>query len=134
VTDETLRLLGALADEAGLAARIESMFLGEKINPTEGRAVLHTALRAPRASSIMVDGQDVVPEVHAVLDRMADLGNRVRQGTWTGHTSVRGRMTSFPSDSPPCDFARLAISIDRSGAVLLRLLRSGRQHNGPHTG
>jgi glucose-6-phosphate isomerase len=86
VTDDTLRLLVALADEAGLAARIEAMFRGEKINPTEGRAVLHTALRAPRGSSILVDGKDVVPEVHAVLDRMADFSHRVRQGTWTGHT------------------------------------------------
>jgi glucose-6-phosphate isomerase len=91
VTDETLRLLVGLAEEVGLRARIEAMFAGEKINTTEGRAVLHVALRAPRDARIMVDGQDVVPEVHAVLDRMADFAGRVRDGAWTGHTGKRIR-------------------------------------------
>ncbi len=86
VTDETLRLLLALAEAAGLRRRIDAMFSGEKINATEGRAVLHVALRAPRGQRILVDGQDVVPGVHAVLDRMADFSTRVRAGSWTGFT------------------------------------------------
>jgi glucose-6-phosphate isomerase len=86
VTDETLRLLVALAEAAGLRARIDAMFSGEKINVTEQRAVLHVALRAPRGARILVDGQDVVPGVHAVLDRMADFSTRVRTGAWTGFT------------------------------------------------
>jgi glucose-6-phosphate isomerase len=86
VTDETLRLLRALAEAAGLRARIDAMFSGEKINVTEQRAVLHVALRAPRGTRILVDGQDVVPGVHAVLDRMADFSTRVRSGVWTGFT------------------------------------------------
>jgi glucose-6-phosphate isomerase len=91
VTDETLRLLLALADESGLARRIDAMFRGEKINVTEDRAVLHTVLRAPRTRSIVVDGEDVVPKVHAVLDRMADFSRRIRDGRWTGHTGRRIR-------------------------------------------
>jgi glucose-6-phosphate isomerase len=86
VTDETLRLLLALAEARGLPARREAMFSGEKVNVTEGRAVLHVALRAPRGERILVDGKDVVPEVHAVLDRMADFAERVRSGTWKGFT------------------------------------------------
>ena len=86
VTDETLRLLLALAEAAGLRARIDAMFSGEKINVTEQRAVLHVALRSPRGTRILVDGQDVVPGVHAVLDRMADFSTRVRGGVWTGFT------------------------------------------------
>ncbi len=86
ITDETLRLLLALAEETGLRERIDAMFRGEKINRTEDRAVLHVALRAPRGASIVVDGRDVVPEVHAVLDRMAAFAARVRSGGWTGHT------------------------------------------------
>ncbi|HEX8103717.1 MAG TPA: glucose-6-phosphate isomerase [Solirubrobacteraceae bacterium] len=86
VTDETLALLVDLAEESGLAERIEAMFSGEKINVTEDRAVLHTALRAPRDARIEVDGHDVVPDVHEVLDRMADFADRVRSGEWTGHT------------------------------------------------
>jgi glucose-6-phosphate isomerase len=86
VTDETLRLLLALAEAAGLRARIDAMFSGEKINVTEQRAVLHVALRAPRGGRILVDGHDVVPGVHAVLDRMADFSTRVRTGAWTGFT------------------------------------------------
>jgi glucose-6-phosphate isomerase len=86
VTDETLRLLVRLAAARGVRARIDAMYAGDKINSTEGRAVLHTALRAPRDAHILVDGHDVVPEVHAVLDRMAAFTERVRNGSWTGHT------------------------------------------------
>ncbi len=86
ITDETLALLGQLAEESQLQARIEAMFRGEKINVTEKRAVLHVALRAPHGASILVDGENVVPRVHAVLDRMTDFSNRVRSGSWKGHT------------------------------------------------
>jgi glucose-6-phosphate isomerase len=91
VTDETLQLLLQLAEESGLRARIDAMFHGEKINITEKRAVLHIALRAPRDESIVVDGENVVPKVHAVLDRMADFFSRVRSGAWKGHTGKRIR-------------------------------------------
>src|SRR6516165_5206378 len=91
VTDETLRLLLKLAEESGLRERIDAMFRGEKINVTENRAVLHVALRAPRGASFVVDGKNVVPEVHAVLDKMADFSNRVRGGAWKGHTGKRIR-------------------------------------------
>ena len=91
ITDETLKLLLQLADESGLRARIDAMFSGEKINITEKRAVLHVALRAPRGASVIVDGENVVPEVHAVLDKMADFSNRVRSGVWKGHTGKRIR-------------------------------------------
>ena len=91
ITDETLSLLLQLAEECGLRARIEAMFRGEKINITENRAVLHVALRAPRDASIVVDGENVVPQVHAVLDKMADFSNRVRSGEWKGHTGKRIR-------------------------------------------
>jgi glucose-6-phosphate isomerase len=91
VTDETLALLVRLAEESGLRARIEAMFRGERINVTEGRAVLHVALRAPRDASISVDGRNVVPDVHAVLDRMADFCRRVRGGDFKGHTGKRIR-------------------------------------------
>ncbi len=86
ITDETLKLLLQLAEEAGLRERIDAMFRGDKINITENRAVLHVALRAPREDKILVDGKDVVPEVHAVLDRMAAFCDRVRSGDWKGHT------------------------------------------------
>ncbi len=86
VTDETLKLLIQLAKDAGLKERIDAMFRGDKINVTENRAVLHVALRAPRGESIKVDGEDVVPEVHAVLDKMAAFSNRIRNGEWKGHT------------------------------------------------
>jgi glucose-6-phosphate isomerase len=86
VTDETLKLLVQLAEECGLRARIDAMFRGEKINITENRAVLHVALRAPRDQSIVVDGENVVPQVHAVLDKMADFSDRIRSGAWKGHT------------------------------------------------
>ena len=91
ITEETLRLLLQLAAECGLRERIEAMFGGQKINATEHRAVLHVALRAPRGASILVDGQNVVPEVHAVLDRMAAFAERVRSGAWRGHTGQRIR-------------------------------------------
>jgi glucose-6-phosphate isomerase len=86
VTGETLNLLIKLAEESGLRARIDAMFRGEKINTTEKRAVLHVALRAPKDASIMVDGENVVPQVHAVLDKMSQFSNRVRNGEWKGHT------------------------------------------------
>jgi len=89
VTDETLRLLLQLAEESGLRGRIDSMFSGEKINITEDRAVLHVALRAPQETSIVVDGENVVPQVHAVLDRMAEFSGQVRSGEWQGHTGKR---------------------------------------------
>jgi glucose-6-phosphate isomerase len=91
ITDETLRLLLALAEDSGLRERIEAMFRGDKINVTENRAVLHVALRAPKEEAIFVDGENVVPEVHAVLDKMADFSNRVRSGAWTGYTGKRMR-------------------------------------------
>ena len=91
ITDETLQLLLKLAEESGLRQRIDAMFRGEKINVTEKRAVLHVALRAPKGTSILVDRKDVVPEVHAVLDRMAAFSNRVRRGDWTGYTGKRIR-------------------------------------------
>ena len=86
ITDETVKLLLQLAEESGLRSRIDAMFQGEKINVTEKRAVLHVALRAPKGQSILVDGEDVVPQVHAVLDKMVDFSNRVRSGQWKGHT------------------------------------------------
>jgi glucose-6-phosphate isomerase len=91
ITDETVKLLLKLAEESGLRGRIDAMFRGDKINVTEQRAVLHVALRAPRGASIMVDGENVVPPVHAVLDKMADFSNRVRNGEWKGHTGKRIR-------------------------------------------
>ena len=86
INGDTLKLLIKLADESGLRQRIDAMFQGEKINVTEHRAVLHIALRAPKEASIIVDGEDVVPQVHAVLDKMADFCNRLRSGEWKGHT------------------------------------------------
>jgi len=91
ITDETLSLLLQLAEESGLRARIDAMFRGEKINITEKRAVLHVALRAPRGTSIVVDGENVVPQVHAVLDKMTDFVNHVGSGAWKGHTGKRIR-------------------------------------------
>jgi glucose-6-phosphate isomerase len=86
ITDETLALLLQLAEQSGLRGRIDAMFGGEKINVSEKRAVLHVALRAPKEKSILVDGEDVVPQVHSVLDRMTDFSDRVRGGRWRGHT------------------------------------------------
>jgi glucose-6-phosphate isomerase len=91
ITDQTIRLLVELAEESGLRSRIDAMFRGEKINVTEKRAVLHVALRAPQGTSIVVDGEDVVPQVHAVLDKMTQFSNRVRSGEWIGHTGKRIR-------------------------------------------
>lgn len=91
VNEDTLRLLVQLAKESGLRERIDAMFAGEKINVTENRAVLHVALRAPKEAVITVDGKNVVPEVHAVLDKMAHFSNRVRSGEWKGHTGKRIR-------------------------------------------
>jgi glucose-6-phosphate isomerase len=91
VTDETLALLLQLAEESGLRARVNAMFGGEKINVTENRAVLHVALRAPRGASVLVDGENVVPQVHTVLDRMAAFSERIRSGDWKGHTGRRIR-------------------------------------------
>jgi glucose-6-phosphate isomerase len=91
ITDETVGLLLQLAQESGLRERIDAMFRGDEINTSEKRAVLHVALRAPRGASILHDGQNVVPEVHAVLDKMADFSQRLRSGAWTGHTGKRIR-------------------------------------------
>ena len=89
ITDETIQLLLALAVARGVPERIDAMFRGDKINITEDRAVLHIALRAPAGERIVVDGTDVVPAVHAVLDRMAAFADRVRRGKWTGYTGTR---------------------------------------------
>jgi glucose-6-phosphate isomerase len=91
ITRKTLKLLVRLAEESGLQSRIDAMFRGDKINTTEKRAVLHVALRAPQGASIVVDGENVVPQVHAVLDKMADFSQRVRSGEWKGHTGKRIR-------------------------------------------
>ena len=91
INDETLRLLFELAEACGVRPRTEAMFNGEKINVTEQRPVLHVALRAPRSERIFVDGHDVVPDVHAVLDRMSDFSDRVRNGEWKGHRGKRIR-------------------------------------------
>src|SRR5579871_6412188 len=91
ITDETMRLLLQLADESGLRGRIDAMFAGEKINRTEDRAVLHVALRTPRSKSVFVDGKDVIPEVHEVLDRLTHFAEGVRGGKWKGHTGKRIR-------------------------------------------
>jgi glucose-6-phosphate isomerase len=91
VTDETIQLLLDLAEQSGLRGRIDAMFAGEKINITENRAVLHVALRAPKGEQLLVDGVDVVPEVHAVLDKMAAFANQIRSGAWKGHTGKRIR-------------------------------------------
>jgi glucose-6-phosphate isomerase len=91
ITQETLKLLLQLAEESGLRARIDAMFRGEKVNLTEKRAVLHIALRAPKGAAIIVEGKNVVPQVHAVLDKMARFSERLRSGTWLGHTGKRIR-------------------------------------------
>jgi glucose-6-phosphate isomerase len=91
IDDETLKLLLALAEQSGLRERIDAMFRGDKINVTENRAVLHVALRAPKGASIVVDGKNVMPEVHAVLDKMAGFADRIRSGEWKGHTGKRIR-------------------------------------------
>src|SRR3984893_15531412 len=91
INDETLKLLIELAEQSGLQARIDAMFRGEKINVTENRAVLHVALRSPKGASIVVDGKNIVPQVHAMLDKMADFADRVRSGQWKGHSGKRIR-------------------------------------------
>src|SRR5712691_4345141 len=91
IDDETVSLLVQLAEQSGLRERIDAMFRGEKINVTENRAVLHVALRAPQGESIVVDGEDVVPAVHEVLERMSEFAERVRSGAWQGHTGKRIR-------------------------------------------
>jgi glucose-6-phosphate isomerase len=91
VTDETIKLLIQLTEESGLRSQIDAMFRGDKINFTEKRAVLHVALRSPKSASILVDGENVVPQVHAVLDKMTQFSNRVRSGEWKGHTGKRIR-------------------------------------------
>src|SRR5690242_1911340 len=91
ITDETMKLLLQLAQESGLRGQIDAMFRGDKINVSEGRSVLHVALRAPRDATILHDGHNVVPDVHAVLDKMADFANRVRSGAWKGYTGKRIR-------------------------------------------
>src|SRR5580704_2129134 len=91
ITDRTLELLIQLAEESGLRERRDAMFRGDKINITENRAVLHVALRAPKGESIVVDGENVVPQVHAVLDKMSVFADRVRSGAWKGHTGKRIR-------------------------------------------
>jgi len=91
ITDETLRLLVQLAKETGLRERIDAMFRGDKINITENRAVLHSALRAPRDACVLLDGKNVVPQVHAVLDKMAAFANQIRSGEWKGYTGKRIR-------------------------------------------
>ena len=91
ITDETLQLLLQLAEQSGLRGRIDAMFRGEKINVSEQRAALHVALRAPKGAAIVVDGENVVPQVHAVLDKMTEFCDRVRSGAWKGHTGKRIR-------------------------------------------
>jgi len=107
ITDETLALLLQLAEQSGLRARIDAMFGGEKINISEKRAVLHVALRAPKGQSILVDGEDVVPGVHAVLDRMTDFSSRVRSGSWPGHTG-----------KPICNIVNIGIGGSDLGPVM----------------
>src|SRR6185369_7524759 len=89
ITNQTIQLLLRLAKECGLRDRIDAMFAGDKINITENRAVLHVALRAPRNATILMDGKNVVPDVHAVLDKMSGFVKRVRSGEWKGHTGKR---------------------------------------------
>ena len=101
ITDETLALLLQLAEQSGLRARIDAMFGGEKINVSEKRAVLHIALRAPKQQSILVDGEDVVPQVHTVLDRMADFSNRVRGSAWSATPASQSATSSTSASAAP---------------------------------
>src|SRR2546425_12418213 len=101
ITDETVRRLLDLAEASGLRQRIDAMFRGERINVTEDRAVLHVALRTPRGQRILVDGEDVVPKVHAVLDRMADFADRVRRGALTGYTAGASGTSSTSASAAP---------------------------------
>ena len=99
ITDETLTLLVQLAEESGLRDRIDAMFRGDKINVTEKRAVLHVALRAPKNHSIIVDGENVVPQAHAVLKKMTDFSNRLRSGQWKGHPASRSATSSISASA-----------------------------------
>ncbi len=127
ITDETLGLLLQLADEAGLRDHIDAMFRGDKINVSEKRAVLHVALRAPRGASILHDGQNVVPEVHAVLDKMAAFADRLRGGAWTGHTGKRIRNVinigiggfRFVSNVDGTDFAEAVHDLDPAETLFI---------------
>ncbi len=148
ITDETVQLLLKLADESDLRSRIDAMFRGDKINVTEKRAVLHVALRAPRGASIVVDGENVVPEVHAVLDKMTDFCNRVRGGEWKGfsgkpirnvinvgiggsdlgpvmayealkHYSDRSKTFRFVSNVDSTDFAEAVIDLDPAETLFI---------------
>jgi len=101
VTNETLKLLLQLAKESGLRAGIDAMFRGDKINLTENRAVLHVALRAPKGASMIVDGKNVVPEVHAVLDKLAAFSKRVRNGAWKGHSGNASETSSTSASAAP---------------------------------
>ena len=101
ITDDTLKLLFELAEESGLRARIDAMFRGEKINVTEGRAVLHVALRAPKSETISVDGQNVVPEVHAVLDKMADFSTASATAPGTATRESALAMSSISASAAP---------------------------------
>jgi len=101
ITDQTLKLLLQLAGESGLRGKMDAIFSGAKINVTENRAVLHVALRAPKGATIVVDGKNVVPEVHAVLDKMTEFSNRVRSGKWKGHTgNTSGTSSTLASVVP----------------------------------
>jgi len=91
ITNETIKILIQLAEESGLRWQIDAMFRGDKINFTENRAVLHIALRAPKGMSLLVDGENVLPQVHAILDKMTEFSNRVRNDQWKGHTGKRIR-------------------------------------------
>jgi glucose-6-phosphate isomerase len=95
ITNETIKLLLKLADQTGLRSHIKAMFAGEKINITENRAVLHVALRAPKGARILVDGKNVVPDVHAVLDKMEAFSKRIRSGAWKGLSAVLGATRAF---------------------------------------
>jgi len=148
ITDETLQLLIQLAEESSLRERIDAMFRGDKINVTENRAVLHVALRAPKGTSILVDGENVVPQVHAVLDRMTDFSNRIRSGEWKGYTgkpirniinigiggsdlgpvmayealrnySDRGRIFRFISNIDGTDFAEAVHDLDPADTLFI---------------
>jgi glucose-6-phosphate isomerase len=148
VTDETLKLLLKLAEEAGLRSKIDAMFRGDKINVTENRAVLHVALRAPKGATFLVDGENVVPEVHAVLDKMSDFSNRVRGGEWKGftgkairnvinigiggsdlgpvmayealkHYSDRGKTFRFVSNVDGTDFAEAVLGLDPAETLFI---------------
>src|ERR1700722_12388504 len=148
ITDQTLQLLLQLAEESGLRSRIDAMFRGDKINVTEKRAVLHVALRAPEGTSIVVDGENVVPEVHAVLKKMADFSDRVRSGQWKGftgkpirnvvnvgiggsdlgpvmayealkHYSDRGKTFRFVSNVDGTDFAEAVIDLDPAETLFI---------------